>query len=210
MAESCPACNGPLYGPVGYCPHCGSALDDALRARFADPQGSDPGEPVIAWSEPVESEPHGEDRPAHWAEYKERRLKAATPEPAQPDIPERTCSDGSADAAPSATARTELPAPPAPREHPARNFPNNSEERASPPPGSKPAARRGSRARRRLRNLVLAALAVVFVLSHHDYFTRDRAGRTFTDCSDCPKMVVIPLGSFDMGSPPNEPGRYVD
>jgi formylglycine-generating enzyme required for sulfatase activity len=29
---------------------------------------------------------------------------------------------------------------------------------------------------------------------------------TFTDCRECPEMVVIPAGSFTMGSPANEPG----
>ena len=32
-------------------------------------------------------------------------------------------------------------------------------------------------------------------------------GQTFRDCKDCPEMVVIPAGSFIMGSPDNEPGR---
>src|SRR4051794_40727345 len=35
-----------------------------------------------------------------------------------------------------------------------------------------------------------------------------KAGQTFRDCPDCPEMVVIPAGSFMMGSPENEPGRY--
>ena len=29
----------------------------------------------------------------------------------------------------------------------------------------------------------------------------------FKECSDCPEMVVVPAGSFLMGSPANEPGR---
>ena len=33
------------------------------------------------------------------------------------------------------------------------------------------------------------------------------AGTVFKDCSDCPDMVVIPAGSFTMGSPPGEAGR---
>ncbi|MFT3936992.1 MAG: formylglycine-generating enzyme family protein [Chitinophagaceae bacterium] len=32
-------------------------------------------------------------------------------------------------------------------------------------------------------------------------------GQVFKDCSRCPEMVVIPGGSFMMGSPENEPGR---
>jgi formylglycine-generating enzyme required for sulfatase activity len=31
---------------------------------------------------------------------------------------------------------------------------------------------------------------------------------TFTDCKECPEMVVIPGGTFTMGSPEDEEGRY--
>jgi formylglycine-generating enzyme required for sulfatase activity len=34
-----------------------------------------------------------------------------------------------------------------------------------------------------------------------------KPGDTFRDCNDCPEMVVIPAGSFMMGSPTTEPGR---
>jgi formylglycine-generating enzyme required for sulfatase activity len=34
--------------------------------------------------------------------------------------------------------------------------------------------------------------------------------KTFRDCPDCPEMVVIPAGSFDMGSPDSEDGRDKD
>jgi formylglycine-generating enzyme required for sulfatase activity len=33
---------------------------------------------------------------------------------------------------------------------------------------------------------------------------------SFKECSDCPEMVVVPAGSFTMGSPPGEKGRYHD
>ena len=33
-------------------------------------------------------------------------------------------------------------------------------------------------------------------------------GSVFRDCEGCPEMVVVPAGSFDMGSPPGEPGRH--
>lgn len=33
---------------------------------------------------------------------------------------------------------------------------------------------------------------------------------TFKECDACPEMVVVPMGSFMMGSPPNEPGRDND
>lgn len=35
-------------------------------------------------------------------------------------------------------------------------------------------------------------------------------GRMFRDCPDCPEMIVIPAGSFLMGSPDDEEGRYKD
>ena len=34
------------------------------------------------------------------------------------------------------------------------------------------------------------------------------AGETFRDCEACPLMVVVPPGSFTMGSPGDEEGRY--
>jgi len=34
-----------------------------------------------------------------------------------------------------------------------------------------------------------------------------RPGSVFKDCTDCPEMVVIPAGSFEMGSPSSETGR---
>lgn len=37
-----------------------------------------------------------------------------------------------------------------------------------------------------------------------------KAGRIFRDCPSCPEMVVIPAGSFDMGSPDSESGRGDD
>jgi formylglycine-generating enzyme required for sulfatase activity len=37
-----------------------------------------------------------------------------------------------------------------------------------------------------------------------------RTGQIVKDCADCPDMVVIPAGSFTMGSPDNEKGRNAD
>ena len=37
-----------------------------------------------------------------------------------------------------------------------------------------------------------------------------KPGDTFKDCPDCPEMVVVPAGSFMMGSPENEPERSSD
>ena len=34
------------------------------------------------------------------------------------------------------------------------------------------------------------------------------SGVSFRDCLDCPEMVMVPAGSFTMGSPPGEEGRF--
>jgi len=39
---------------------------------------------------------------------------------------------------------------------------------------------------------------------------RLKAGRAFRDCDVCPEMVVVPPGSYRMGSPPSEQGRDSD
>ncbi len=39
---------------------------------------------------------------------------------------------------------------------------------------------------------------------------RFQPGKEFRDCVDCPEMVVVPAGSFLMGSPPAEQGRPGD
>jgi formylglycine-generating enzyme len=36
------------------------------------------------------------------------------------------------------------------------------------------------------------------------------ADKTFRDCHDCPEMVVVPMGSFEMGSPQSEVNRVRD
>src|SRR6476620_9715949 len=37
--------------------------------------------------------------------------------------------------------------------------------------------------------------------------TSFKPGQTFKDCKNCPEMVVIPAGSFLIGSPESETGR---
>jgi formylglycine-generating enzyme required for sulfatase activity len=37
-----------------------------------------------------------------------------------------------------------------------------------------------------------------------------KAGDTFQECAECPEMVVIAAGKFEMGSPASEAGRYDD
>lgn len=35
-------------------------------------------------------------------------------------------------------------------------------------------------------------------------------GETFRDCADCPQMTVVPAGTFQMGAPDGEPGRFAN
>ena len=39
---------------------------------------------------------------------------------------------------------------------------------------------------------------------------RKEPARVFRDCDECPEMVVVPSGSFTMGSPSHEEGRDSD
>ena len=55
--------------------------------------------------------------------------------------------------------------------------------------------------------IVVLILLSLPLLSQQD--TGDSApspGETFQDCDECPKMVVVPPGSFTMGSPARERG----
>ena len=52
--------------------------------------------------------------------------------------------------------------------------------------------------------IVLSALITMPAFAQNNL----KPGKTFRDCPDCPEMVVIPAGSFIMGSPEDEPGRY--
>ena len=60
--------------------------------------------------------------------------------------------------------------------------------------GSHPAGRHAAEAR--------------LLLAEAEESERLRPGSVFRDCSDCPEMVVVPAGSFGMGSPPGEENRY--
>ena len=41
-------------------------------------------------------------------------------------------------------------------------------------------------------------------------YTAPLPGKVFKDCRDCPEMVVLPAGTFTMGTPDNEVGREPD
>ena len=76
-------------------------------------------------------------------------------------------------------------------------------------PKATPQARRGERLFKALAaaGIVLAAAAAWFALGSGERF---RPGERFRDCDVCPEMVVIPAGSFLMGSPESEEGRSDD
>jgi formylglycine-generating enzyme required for sulfatase activity len=66
-------------------------------------------------------------------------------------------------------------------------------------------ARRGS--------FPLAAFACAFVLGFWTpvvFAQTAKRGDVFKDCAKCPEMVVVPPGSFAMGSPASEEGRITD
>jgi len=60
---------------------------------------------------------------------------------------------------------------------------------------------------RRILPLVLL-IAAGFVAAAAAAPASDGVEREFKECSVCPAMVGIPAGSFTMGSPANEPGRF--
>ncbi len=61
-----------------------------------------------------------------------------------------------------------------------------------------------------LGRVIAAVLVAVAVGATASVQERFKPGETFRDCPDCPEMVVIPAGSFEMGSPASEPERYSD
>jgi formylglycine-generating enzyme required for sulfatase activity len=54
----------------------------------------------------------------------------------------------------------------------------------------------------RLIGLLVAALALAGCAT-----TSPGAGARFRDCPDCPEMIVVPAGAFEMGAEGGEPGR---
>ena len=55
------------------------------------------------------------------------------------------------------------------------------------------------------------ALATLFSATLPAFAAADKApGSVFKDCKNCPEMVVLPAGSFTMGTPASEVGRQPD
>ena len=61
-----------------------------------------------------------------------------------------------------------------------------------------------------LYRLSLAALLASLVPALAQAAEPAKPGTVFKDCKDCPEMVVLPTGSFMMGTPEDEVGREPD
>ena len=59
-----------------------------------------------------------------------------------------------------------------------------------------------------LGRVIAAVVFTVAVSATASAQERLKPGKTFRDCPECPEMVVIRAGSFMMGSPTSEPGRW--
>lgn len=55
--------------------------------------------------------------------------------------------------------------------------------------------------------LIIAIFGSMLMSAPAQAANKNKAGKIFRDCPGCPEMVVIPSGSFDMGSPASEAGR---
>jgi formylglycine-generating enzyme required for sulfatase activity len=67
-------------------------------------------------------------------------------------------------------------------------------------PSSAFTARLGRRARRCAATVVILCLPI----APGAWASERQPGSEIQDCADCPKMVVIPAGAFEMGSTPGE------
>ncbi len=56
----------------------------------------------------------------------------------------------------------------------------------------------------------LALVATLFAVAPAFAAEANKPGSLFKDCKDCPEMVVLPAGSFTMGTPDDEVGRQPD
>ncbi|KAF2391208.1 formylglycine-generating enzyme family protein [Pseudomonas frederiksbergensis] len=58
--------------------------------------------------------------------------------------------------------------------------------------------------------LAFAAVAACLLPGLAQAAEPTQPGKVFKDCKDCPEMVVLPTGTFTMGTPENEVGREPD
>ncbi|MGO4220774.1 formylglycine-generating enzyme family protein [Lysobacter sp. TAF61] len=61
-----------------------------------------------------------------------------------------------------------------------------------------------------LISVAVAAAPLTTKEAVNDAMRRGEAGVTFQECAQCPVMVIVPRGHFEMGSPDSEPGRGKD
>src|SRR4030095_10274125 len=54
---------------------------------------------------------------------------------------------------------------------------------------------------------LIATISTTFSVGQSNSGLSYQPGQIFRDCKDCPEMIVIPAGSFMMGSPESETGR---
>jgi len=55
-----------------------------------------------------------------------------------------------------------------------------------------------------------AVLALLLPIAAHADSAEPEPGSVFKDCNDCPELVVLPAGTFTMGTPDDELGRQDD
>lgn len=58
-----------------------------------------------------------------------------------------------------------------------------------------------------MRIFILSTILLAVSCGHRDNSHGKAVGEVFQDCPSCPEMVVLPSGSFVMGSPPTEQDR---
>lgn len=58
-----------------------------------------------------------------------------------------------------------------------------------------------------MRLVAIAAIATTCLVGNAFAQSNLEPGTVFRDCDECPEMVVVPAGTFMMGSPPDEGGR---
>ena len=61
-----------------------------------------------------------------------------------------------------------------------------------------------------LKAITFTALMLGLLPTTAQAATAPQPGKVFKDCRDCPEMVVLPAGTFTMGTPDDEVGREPD